>query len=459
MLILAEEMQTLAAQLPALAARKLFEQAGEAYHAWNSALEGYVSPHPALPAPFQNARELRAARERLVARRQDIRARMIFLQEEMDWLAYEMYGLLKSRAPLAEDFLSRAEYAAARLELGQRPFELAGKGYTGDWSPGYAPAPLPEALRALTEARQALIRSNPDIALLEDPLYKRRWIPPADDQEFREAAAWWLAEKLEWLLERHGKPLSLAAWADRARRDERILAVLEVLSGTQLFELEDRLLEVIRANAVPNRPEHYLKPSGLRKFYAGQRASPGEHPTPEYARTDFSDATAWRLRGKLNIPRERFIYYAEFDHTPRGVNAPDGGGPWFGWAGWRAPQRADALAFLLDRANRAGWELHYRQCGLRAALRELLPELRTTLPQGEVLEFEGIAGLCGISFASPCFCQSYRDGFAHGAPTVPGVGEEALGVKIVAAPEPPPSKRGRKPKAESGPEQLALELE
>lgn len=428
LLTLVQEIISLASQISGLSNKKLFESPGEAYHAWNSTLDGYTLPHPRMPTSFSTARELRVARDKLVALRQDIHGRMIFLQEEMDWLTYEMYGLLKGKAPLAEDFLSRREYEAARLELGQRPFEIAGKGYQGDWPQGYQPAPLPEVLRPLTEERMAVIKANPDIALLEDPLYKRRWVPPDYDQEFRAAAAWWLAEKLEYALEKAGRPLSLREWVKILSRDERVNAALEVLTGSPLPDLENELLKIIRANAVPNRPEHYLKLSGLRKLYAGRSAA----RIPEFSSEDFGDSTAWKQRGKLNIPRERFIHYAEFDPNGRGVDIPESGGPWFGWAGWEAAQRADALAYLLDQANRAGWEIHYRQCGLRAALRDLLPDL-SDIPAADRAEFEAIAGLCGLSLATPCYCPAYHDGLKQEQPGVPGVTAEMLGVKVLPA--------------------------
>ncbi len=460
--VLAGEVTGLSGELPALSTSKLFERVGEAYHAWNRALDGYVSPHPKLPPPFATTRELRTAREQLTALRHNIRGRMIFLQEEMDWLAYEMYGLIK-KAPLAEDYLSPLQYKDARLELGQRPFELAGKGYTGDWPPDYQPAPLPDYLRPLADARIALIHGNPDIALLEDPLYKRRWVPPDYDKEFREAAAWWLAEKLEWALEQAGRPLSLAEWARPMGQDERVNAALEVLTGTPTFDIEEELRKVIRANAVPNRPEHYLKASGLRKLYAAlveRRRTNDDRPppVPQYSREDFADATAWRLRGKLNIPRERFIYYAEFDVSRGNGNAPESGGPWFGWAGWDAAQRADAQAHLLDRAQRSGWDVRWRQCGLRAALRDLLPDLKD-LPPSDRAEFEAIAGICGISLTTTCYCQPYRDAFARGEAGVPGVGEEALGVKVVLQEEDArrPGGRGRKKKGETA-EQMRWEI-
>ena len=418
---LSQDTANLSDLLTANDSKLLFSLSGEAYCEDSSTVHQVVSQSD-FPIHFTIARELRVARDRLIALRRDIRGRMIFLQEEMDWLAYGMYGLIK-KVPLAEDYLSPSEYRAARLGLGIRPFEVAGKGYEGDWPVGYQPPPLPDYLRSLTEARMAIIESNPDIALLEDPLYKRRWVPPDYDKEFREAAQWWLAEKLEWALEQHGQPISLRRWARLLGQDERVNAVLEVLTGTPMFDLERELLKVIRANAVPNRPEHYLKPAGLRKFYDPE-------PTPQYKQAQFSDGTAWKNRGKLNIPRERFIGYAEFDHTRRGADTPENGGPWFGWAGWNAGQRADALAFLLDQANRAGWRLHWQQCGLRAALRDLLPQL-DDLPAADRAEFEAIAAMCGISLESGCYCQAYCEAMVRGEPGVSGVTEEVLGVKVL----------------------------
>jgi len=446
MVELAESIAELAQQQVELTPRVVFQQPDEAYHTWNRTLAGYL-PHPKLPPPFKTAAQLRAAFAQWLALRNDVRAQMIFLQEEMDWLAYEMYGLLK-KAPLGEDYLSESEYRRARLELGQRSFEVVGNSYKGDWPSGYQPPPLPEAIHALTDARIAIIKSNPDIAILEDPLYKRRWVPPDYEQEFREAAEWWLAEKLEWTLEPAGRPLSLREWARLLRDDDRICATLEVLTGNPNYDLEQELLKVIRLNAVPNRPEHYLKPAGLRKI--GIEAA-------EFASSDFADPVAWRVRGKLNIPRERFIYYAEFDHSLRGAPAdtPETLGPWFGWAGWDAAQRADALAHLLERAGQAGWEVRWRQCGLRAALRDLVPQL-SHLPASDRGEFEAIAVQCGIPLGTACYCQAYREGFTRREPGVPGVGEEVLGVKVLEVEEDKPAtKRGRK-KDENGGGQIPL---
>lgn len=457
---LSEEMYRLGNSLPALGMVKLFELSNEAYAEWEKSLAAYISPQKQLPAPFTDAGELEFSRDYATELRRDVRQRMIFLQEEMDWLAYEMYGLI-SRAPLARDYLTPAEFKNARLELGQRAFEQAGKGYKGDWPKGWkkgAKGPIPgpaaelpslsENLQRLIADRVRLIESNKDIALLEDPLYKRRWIPDDYKAELREAAAWWLAEKLEYALEQHGKPITLRHWARLMERDERVMATLELLTGSRAFDVQEEIAKVIAANAVPNRPEHYLKPSGLRKLHV---------EGAEFARGDFADGTAWQLRGKLNIPRERFIYYREFDD--RGSEAPSSGGPWYGWAGWDADQRADALALLLQKAMEAGWALHYQQCGLRAALRELLQRGQLDhLSEIHRAEFEGLATMCGLSLDTYCYCREYKEGIAEGQPGVPGVTPELLQVKVIQGAEAKQKESGSDKKQKDKGSQLTFDF-
>ena len=67
----------------------------------------------------------------------------------------------------------------------------------------------------------------------------------------------------------------------------------------------------------------------------------------------------------------------------------------------------------------------------------LLPDL-TEMPAADRAEFEAIAGLCGISLDTPCYCQAYRDGLKQAQPGVPGVTVEVLGVKALLS-------AGRKP--------------
>jgi hypothetical protein len=89
-------------KMPSLTMKKLFEKPGEAYDEWNSSLPGYEQPHSAIGKPFGSAEELKQAYDRVVAEREKLRAEMIALQEEMDWLVYAAYGLLPEDHPAVQ---------------------------------------------------------------------------------------------------------------------------------------------------------------------------------------------------------------------------------------------------------------------------------------------------------------------------------------------------------------------
>src|SRR6185312_4722613 len=60
---------------------------------------------------------------------------------------------------------------------------------------------------------------------------------------------------------------------------------------------------------------------------------------PKYGSGDFAKTTYWRLRGKLDVPKERFILYPGAE---RDVDTT----PVLGWAGWDHLEQARALAEL-----------------------------------------------------------------------------------------------------------------
>jgi hypothetical protein len=69
---------------------------------------------------------------------------------------------------------------------------------------------------------------------------------------------------------------------------------------------------------------------------------------PKYASDDFGGLSFYRLRGPLDIPKERFISYP-------GCESDNDGEPVYGWAGWDYLQRTRALASLyLDRKDKEG---------------------------------------------------------------------------------------------------------
>jgi hypothetical protein len=88
---------------------------------------------------------------------------------------------------------------------------------------------------------------------------------------------------------------------------------------------------------------------------------------PKYDSKDFVNQRSWSLRGKLDVPKERFISYPGC--------SPDGDDSLLiGWAGWDHLQRAQALAHILQARKNEGWSGE-RLVPMLAGLLELLPWL------------------------------------------------------------------------------------
>jgi hypothetical protein len=315
-------------RMPALALRKLFEKPGEAYHDWNSQLSGYVAPDSELGTPFDSTKTLHRAYEKAQSIRERLRAEMIALQEEMDWLVYAAYGLLREDHPAAQ-----AETEPERLQREQRPFVLWAQA-EGDYDRAVSliPADWPATRRKLWEARLAAMGDNEHIRRIEQPVYKRRWDeqwkvgnqwrcgPVAYAAEFVEAFEWWLREKAEWWLEhkKNGGPVELDAWADALWRDSRVQAAWPVAAEQYAF------LETEKAH---ERAEEHGEPAPPRVKSATDAASfrrefkriiedetipagfPFAVPYDELARKMKLKKVPKKLedvRGKLNVPRERF---------------------------------------------------------------------------------------------------------------------------------------------------------
>ena len=90
---------------------------------------------------------------------------------------------------------------------------------------------------------------------------------------------------------------------------------------------------------------------------------------PKYTSADFRKGSYWSHRGKLDVPKERFISYP---HA-----SPDGDGSMLlGWAGWDHRQQAHALMTIIeDRTSRDGWDKD-KLVPLIAGLAEVLPWVR-----------------------------------------------------------------------------------
>ena len=105
----------------------------------------------------------------------------------------------------------------------------------------------------------------------------------------------------------------------------------------------------------------------LRKERKAQEVGPIPVP-PKYQSKDFLKADVWRLRGGLDVPKERWVSYPGCE---RGAD----GSMVIAWAGWNHLQQATAVAaYYLDMKDSEGWEPARLQ-PLLASLLELVPWL------------------------------------------------------------------------------------
>jgi hypothetical protein len=330
------------------------------------------------------------SRERLADARgeyESTRARMIALQEELDWQTYQLYQL-------TDDLILAKE--PPELKLGERAFEivLARKMSAGEadtqWFARHGSTPITdlpahwsEEYKSIVERRIQIIESDRDIGLIERPECKRRWATPGWNTMQQEALRDWLLDRLEGpeLWAGAPTPLSVAQLADRLRHDDDFRNVLDLWAGTADHDLTKTLSKLVSDEHVPYLPAQRYKPSGLRKraewerTWTLQREEDNENVKlnipvpPKYTSADFVKNSYWRARGKLDVPKERFISYPKAGRDTDGTEL-------LGWAGWDHLAQAQALATVyLDRKNNEAWPAA-RLLPLLAGIAELEPWLR-----------------------------------------------------------------------------------
>ena len=324
-----------------------------------------------------------------------LRRRMIGLQEELDWLCYHLYELLPSQ--IAAEHLQFD--LPIEVELGERAFEIvlarhvaAGR-ETTTWFERHGSTPVteipshwPEDYRQVVQRRIDLIERDRNIGLIERPEYKRRWNTPAWEDLERAALRAWLLDRLE---EPHlwpaiaGRPSLLTTvnrLADAVRTDVGFMQIAGLYAGHADFDLTEVIAALVASESVPFLPVLRYTDTGLRKrsqwedTWALQRREDagekvGKIPVPpKYQSKDFLKADFWRLRGGLDVPKERWVSY------PGCERGADASLP-IAWAGWNHLQQATALAaYFLEMKENEGWEPARLQ-PLLAGLLELLPWL------------------------------------------------------------------------------------
>jgi hypothetical protein len=338
-------------------------------------------------------------RERLDAARaahEFIHGRMIALQEELDWDVYHRYGLLadKEAAELMGDLPSVPE-----LRLGERAFEIVlarrmrDAAFATQWFERHrsepvteVPAHWPDEYKAVVERRIEIIQENRNIALIEQPEYKRRWLSdPWKDKEGK-ALTNWLLDRCEdrelWFVDGQPVPMTVNVLADRLHeKDADVVSVARLLKNDPDAVLAKVLGEIIADEHVPYLAKLRYKAEGMVKRQQWERTwdlQREEDATgkkldipvpPKYKNTDFQRPSYWRNRGKLDVPKERFISYASA--------SPDSDSSLLlGWAGWDHREQALALYKLIDeRQDVDGWGTD-KVTPLIRGLAEVMPWVR-----------------------------------------------------------------------------------
>ena len=244
------------------------------------------------------------------------------------------------------------------------------------------PAHWPTAYRDLVQRRLDLIATNPSIRLLEKPEYKRRWALESWEKRQERALRDWLLDRLEdqrFWFDAQGRPLprSVAQLADDVTRDADMVSVLALWEGRPDVPVTQSLVRLLADEAVPfwrrtgtripgcASGRRGRRPGGCSALrMLGEKVGPIAVP-PKYTSADFRKNSYWQARGKLDVPKERFILYPEAGRETDPT-------PLLGWAGWDHAQQSLALSLIIGDREKDGWD-DDRLVPLVAGLAELQP--------------------------------------------------------------------------------------
>ncbi|WP_406384535.1 BREX-2 system adenine-specific DNA-methyltransferase PglX [Streptomyces sp. NBC_01618] len=306
-----------------------------------------------------NLREARAAWH-------STRAHMIALQEELDWQVYSLYNLHPEDLRVSEN---PNDPVIPKLALGERAFEIAlarrvaaGEA-SGEWFKRHGSTPIteiparwPAAYREVVQKRIDAIESSRAIGMVERPEYKRRWATEGWDALQQRALKSWLLERIEnrvhWFDENDMPALvTLSRLIDALSRDKDFVFFAKIYEPRK--ELPTVVAELMTTEHVPFLSALRYKPSGLKKRADWERvwdlqrqedAAPDELAKrkirdtipvpPKYTSADFLRPSFWKARGKLDVPKERFISYGQSNAATPEL---------YGWAGWDHREQAYAL--------------------------------------------------------------------------------------------------------------------
>ncbi|MBL8718634.1 MAG: BREX-2 system adenine-specific DNA-methyltransferase PglX [Myxococcales bacterium] len=354
-----------------------------------SQLDG-VLPADITRFAIRSAESLRSRLADAESNEERVLERQVAIQEEIDWLVYRAFSLI---APSESESATIPNVENEAVGIGGRPFEIlqarSGRaiGVDGQALSAELPKGLSAAAACAWAARVQVLSSNADIALIEVEHYKRRWLLTPKHlagrvETFADRLANRLKEVFADLVEQAARSRVHACSVDQLvadlQDDVRVLAVSEVLTGRKDFSLSQLVASTLHGDAVPSHRFHVYKPAGLvkrevweRTWADQRREDAGEKVTPEvppaYGSGDFLKPDYWRLRGKLDVPKERFIAFTEVPGRAAIETL-------YGWAGWTAQQRVKAILAIDEELEDASVPLADR-VGLLDSAWRLLPDV------------------------------------------------------------------------------------
>lgn len=309
--------------------------AAAASHLLCSAAERVTcQPADVLRTPYETGRALKRALSQAQDREQELLHEMVYAQEEVDWLVYQLLGL----------YQEEPAFQPRRVRPNLRPFA-----WVSEAPPALLPADLRERWGARRRALRAAKPSDP-LAIFEEPTNKRAFTPHApsrlDEEEveqdgdeaellrdakaeraatnslaqrpdsvrdyqqrLRAACDAWLLDRLVTTLkERGGRAASLAPVARRLEAEPAVQAVLSAYPGFAGGNLLSKLRELALADAVPALSAQRFSTAGMEKR---QRLDAGEPLEEMFVSRDYLRPQYWRLRGRLDIPRGALLCFPE----------------------------------------------------------------------------------------------------------------------------------------------------
>lgn len=326
------------------------------------------------------------------------RERMVALQEELDWRSYVVFGFADR-----ECLVEPEKYADLSCPRGSRAFErrrerrstvrAGGRTLALDEGEVAPVGALPTWAEPIWKRRTTLIEASAELQLVETPVFKRAWrdteqnVAEPEYRRRKDASDLedWLANRIERWAAARSEAFTLWQLVAALQDQSGILLVAEALAGRRDFSLDQLLTQILVGESVPQHRFHVYTDAGLAKRAAWEetwalqrREDAGEKLAsiplpPEYSQgsrgksTDFIRTDYWRVRGSLDVPKERFVAFTE-------IPGRSGVETLYGWAGWTAQQRVKAILAIDEELEDASVPLGDR-IGLLDSAWHLLPDV------------------------------------------------------------------------------------